>query len=212
MQFDLHDLADQLNGCPQQTEQALRLEQAVYGLDSFDERQLQSVLAEGLGAFYEVVREVHYPSTVGRKLTHRRRCDIVLSPRGRPLRLDRASPTLFDAANQVSADQALWLEVKAAHQFREGGVRHGDYGRQWRSAVVEDLKKMEQDPLIRQAALVLIVFTESDAILQKDLELFETILMQKEVLAGFRQIRSLPILDRMGHRLCSIAIWPTVQR
>ena len=36
--------------------------------------------------------------------------------------------------------------------------------------------------------------------------------MQKEVLAGFRQVRSVPILDRIGHKLCSMALWPTIQR
>jgi hypothetical protein len=212
MLFDLHDLAGQLAASLQQAEQALRVEQAVYGLDSLDERALQSLLAEGLAASYEVAREVHYPSTMGRKLTHRPRCDIVLSPRGRPLRLDSAPPTLFDAPNLSPADQALWLEVKVAHQFGMGGVRHSGYGQQWRSAVVQDLKKMEQDPLIRQAALVLIVFTESQGIVLKDLELFETILIRKELLAGFRQVRSVPTLDRMGHSLCSVAVWPTVQR
>ena len=44
------------------------------------------------------------------------------------------------------------------------------------------------------------------------LDLFETVLIQKEVLAGFRQVRSIPILDRIGHRLCTVALWPTLQR
>jgi hypothetical protein len=109
-------------------------------------------------------------------------------------------------------DEALWLEVKVAYQFREGGVRHGGYGAQWRTRVVEDLQKMEADPLIKSAGLVLIVFNESQQILDKDLELFENVLAMKEVLAGFRHVRSVPILDRIGHRLCSVALWPTVQR
>jgi hypothetical protein len=56
------------------------------------------------------------------------------------------------------------------------------------------------------------VFNESHSILEKDLELFETILAEKEVLAGFRQVRSVEILDRIGHRLCTVALWPTIQR
>ena len=91
-------------------------------------------------------------------------------------------------------------------------MRHGGYGGQWRNAVVEDLRKMESDPLIREAGLALVVFNESLQILEKDLELFETVLAQKEVLAGFRQVRSGPILERMGHRVCTIAVWPTIQR
>lgn len=193
-------------------ERELRLEQAVYGLDVRDERQMQSLLAERLSQHYEVAREVHYPSTVGRKLTHRQRCDMVITPKGHPLRLDYAPATLFDPSNQAGPEEGLWLEVKLAYQFREGGVRHGGYGAQWRSAVVSDLVKMEAEPRIREAGLVLIVFNESSAILEKDLELFEDVLARKEVLAGFRQVRSVEIVDRIGHRLCTVALWPTIQR
>ncbi len=35
---------------------------------------------------------------------------------------------------------------------------------------------------------------------------------RKEVLAGFRHVRSVPIVERIGHRLCTVAVWPTVQR
>jgi hypothetical protein len=210
--WDFSTLADHLGAAVQQAEAEVRLEQAVYGLDAKDELTLQKLLAERLVAHYEVAREVHYPSTVGRKLTHRPRCDLVLSAKGRPLKLDRAEPTLFDPPTLCLPGEALWLEVKVAYQFREGGVRHSGYGAQWRNAVVEDLRKMEAEARIRQAGLVLIVFNESQAILEKDLDLFETILAQKEVLAGFRQIRSVDIWDRIGHRLCTVAVWPTVQR
>jgi hypothetical protein len=71
---------------------------------------------------------------------------------------------------------------------------------------------MEAEPRICEAALVLIVFNESAEILEKDLELFEVVLAQKEVLAGFRLVRSVEILERIGHRLCTIAVWPTIQR
>jgi hypothetical protein len=210
--WDFSTLADQIGAIIARAEEELRLEQAVYGLDARDEMQIQTLLSDGLRAAYEVAREVHYPSSAGKKLTHRRRCDIVLTPLGKPLRLDRAPATLFDAPDLAGADQGLWLEVKVAYQFREGGLRHGGYGTQWRSAVVEDLRKMEAEEKIREAGLLLIVFNESREILEKDLDLFETVLMQKEVLAGFRQVRSVALLDRIGHRLCSAAIWPTLQR
>ncbi len=73
-------------------------------------------------------------------------------------------------------------------------------------------RKMEQEPMIKEAGLLMVIFNEARDILDKDLELFENVLMQKEVLAGFRQVRSVPILDRIGHQLCSIALWPTIQR
>jgi hypothetical protein len=212
VRYDLSTVADHLGEAIQQAERDLQLEQAVYGLDVRDELALQNLLADYLRSHYEVAREVHYPSSAGAKRTHRMRCDIVLAPKGCPLKLDFAPETLFDPTQQCSPSDALWLEVKAAYQFREGGLRHGGYGAQWRSAVVEDLRKMEAEPLIKEAALVLIVFNESEEILAKDLDLFETVLAQKEVLAGFRQVRSIPILERIGHRLCTIALWPTIQR
>jgi hypothetical protein len=210
--WDLFTLTEQVGALLGAAEAELRLEQAVYGLDSRDEKALQTMLAEKLALHYAVAREVHYPSTLGRKLTHRPRCDLVLTPLGRPLRLDWAPATLFDSPHQCEPAAALWLEVKIAYQYRAGGVRHGGYGAQWRQAVVDDLRKMEADPLIREAALLLIVFNESPDVLNKDLELFETMLMRKEVLAGSRHVQTVPILDRINHRLCSAAIWPTIQR
>ena len=210
--WDFSDLTDRLHEIVQAAEEALRLEQAVYGLDTRDERALQTLLANGLARHYEIAREVYYPSSAGRKLTHRQRCDLVLSPRGRPLRLDSSVPTLFDPPDQATPEESLWLEMKIAYQFREGGVRHQGYGGQWRTAVVDDLKKMEAEAHIHHAGLVLVVFNESLAILDKDLELFETVLAQKEVLAGFRKVKNVPILDRIGHQLCTIAVWPTIQR
>jgi hypothetical protein len=210
--WDFSTLADHVGRALQSVEDELRLEQAVYGLDAKDERALQSLLADRLAAQYQIAREVHYPSTRGNKQTHRQRCDLVLSPLGRPLRFDTAPSSLFDPPDMCDPSEALWLEVKVAYQFREGGARHGGYGAQWRGAVVEDLRKMEADPLIHDAGLLLVVFNESASILEKDLELFEDILAQKEVLAGFRQVRSVRILDRIGHQLCTAALWPTIQR
>jgi hypothetical protein len=212
LQWDFYTVAERLRDVITLAEADLRLEQAVYGLDSSEELQLHATLAQGLSRYYEVAREVHYPSSQGNKLTHRQRCDLVLSPKGRPLKLDSAEASLFDAPDQCQAAEALWLEVKAAYQFRQLGVRHTGYGNQWRSAVVNDLKKMEAEPLIHDAGLLLLVFNESNEILDKDLDLFESVLAEKEVLAGFRQVRSVPILDRMGHRLCTVALWPTIQR
>ena len=210
--YDLSTVTDHLSGVIAEAEAALRLEQAVYGLDSRSEVELQRTLAEGLSHFYEVAREVHYPSSKGAKRTHRMRCDLVLTPRGQPLQRDIHEPDLFTPRNGCSPDRALWLEVKVAYQFREGGSRHAGYGQQWRSAVVEDLRKIERETLIREAALVLVVFNESEEVLEKDLELFEDVLARKEVLAGFRHVRRVPITERIGHRLCTVAVWPTIQR
>ena len=219
LKWDFSTVADGLGEALRAAEAELRLEQAVYGLDVKDERELQGLLAGRLGAWWEVAREVHYPSSAGKKLSHRARCDIVLTPKGRPLEPAKLpEQNLFTLASGEAElrycppGEALWLEVKIAYQFREGGVRHKAYGAQWRQQVVADLQKMEAEPLIHEAGLVLIVFNESGAILNKDLELFEDVLAMKEVLAGFRHVRSVPIVDRIGHQLCTAAVWPTIQR
>jgi len=212
LNWDFSTFADGLHRVIERAEAALRLEQAVRGLDSLDERGVQELLAGGLADEFAVAREVHYPSSAGNKLSHRQRCDLVICEKGRPLRLDSRPAGLFDPPDQSQPEEALWLEVKVAYQFREGNVRHAGYGAQWRTAVVDDLRKMEAEPRIHDAGLLLVVFNESLHVLEKDLQLFEDVLVRKEVLAGFRQVRSVPILDRIGHRFCTAAIWPTIQR
>jgi len=212
MHWPLADLADCLQQALTAAEADARLEQAVYGVDSLDELAMHQLLAEKLSASYDVAREVHYPSSVGKKLSHRQRCDLVLTPKGLPLRLDSAPPGLFDPVDVCPPEDALWIEVKIACQFRGGGVPHSGYGAQWRQAVVDDLRKMEAEPRIKQAALLLIVFTESQEIVDKDVGLFEDVLVKREVLAGFRQLRGIPIWDRIGHRICTAVLWPTIQR
>jgi hypothetical protein len=199
MHWDFVNLVDALAGHLADAEKALQDEQAVYGLDSLDELQLHERLAGGLVGKYAVAREVHYPSTFGKKLTHRKRCDLVLAPLGRPLRLDTRPPDLFDPPQMTEPAEALWLEIKCAYQYREGGRRHGGYGAQWRNGVVRDLEKMESEEGIHHAALAMVVFTSSREIFDKDVEQLEDVLAIKGVLAGFRQARSVPIWERMGH-------------
>jgi len=215
--WDLASLADQLVDALSRAEAALMEEQSVSGLDTLDELAIQAILGEGLRQHHEVAREVHYPpstststsasassssssssfpspSRAGQKLTHRRRCDLVLTVAGCPV--------------ERALDEALWLEVKVAAQLSPLGGRHSGYTAQWHS-LVRDVRKMTDAPGIRHAALVLVVFTESESILHKDLDAFETLLVRQQVMAGFRHVRTLGIVDRIGHRCCSVAVWPT---
>lgn len=214
----LTEIADRVGAALRQAEEELVLEQAVHGLDTQPEVALQTVLGDRLGCHFEVTREVHYPSSLGSKRTHRQRCDLVLSPKGMPL-LHPGDPQpqlpLFAAdpapGTTCPLGEAFWLEVKVAYQLRPGGLRHRGYGAQFRQAVVADLRKMAAEPLIHHAGLLLIVFNESASVASKDLELFESLLIHKESLAGFRHERSLRIQDRIGHSLCTAALWPIIQ-
>lgn len=197
LRWNLALLADRLAATLANAEAALAQEQAVRGLDALDERALQCILGEGLCHHHQVVREVHYPSSAGRKFTHRPRCDLVLTPAGTEL--------------ASAPEEALWLEVKVACQLSELGGRHRGYTRRWQ-AVVTDLRKMTDEVAIRESAQVLVVFTETETVLAKDLGSFENLLVREGVLAGFRHVRTVPIIDRIGHRFCSVAIWPTRMR
>jgi hypothetical protein len=176
------ELADILSA----REGELALEQAVRGLDANDERGIQALLAAGLATRHPVIREQFYPSSSG-KLSHRPRCDLYLS-----------------------TDDPLWLEVKVAHQFKEGGARNGRYAQQWRTAITSDLRKLKADPLIEQAAIAMVVFTADAETFERDAATFEQLLIDAELLAGWRASAALPISDRIGHTRCSVAIWPLV--
>lgn len=153
----------------------------MHGLDTMSEVALQTVLQNGLAHFYAVTRAVHYPSSSGAKRSSRQRCDLVLSPLGTPLlpeSNEQLSLHLSDAASaprKYASEASFWLEVKVAYQLRAGGLQHKGYSGQFRQAVVADLRKLTADPLIRHAALLLIVFTESAEIACQDLELFKTL-------------------------------------
>ncbi|HEY3352145.1 MAG TPA: hypothetical protein VGQ83_02770 [Polyangia bacterium] len=205
--WHLPGVADRLADVVAALELDLRVAQAPHGLDAWDERRLQHALAAGLRPAYDVALEAHYPSTAGRKLTHRQRCDLVLTPRGRPLRQE----TTLLPFDLCPPEEALWIELKLAHQRGEGGAAKAGYGTKWRRQLVDDLRKMAAEPCIREAALVLVVFTDTVETVTRDLDTFEALLAEDNVLAGFRHVRNLPIVERIGHRVCTVALWPTVQ-
>ncbi|MCC6797290.1 MAG: hypothetical protein IT366_19390 [Candidatus Hydrogenedentes bacterium] len=177
----------------QKEDAALREEQAVYGLDSWNESRIQSFLAARLGDCYKVSREVHYPSSAGKKLSHRMRCDL------------RIAPISFHGP-------PLWLEIKVAYQFAEGNIRNARYGTQWMHGVARDTRKIETDPLIESAALLFISFNDDPTRASKHLDLLEVVLGDKDVLLGFRHTRQFAVQNRIGHEVCTLALWPTIQR
>ena len=196
-------LADALADALAAHEAALRLEQASHGLDSWDERALQHALAVALAPAYTITREVHYPSSAGRKRSHRPRCDLVISQPGVPLHQGERSPP-----HSCPPEHALWLELKVARQRGEGGVPDPRYAQQWRRHLVADLRKLAAEPRIAAAAIALVAFVEDEPTLWRDLDGFEAITVHAGAVAGFRQVRTLPIIDRLGHRLAAVALWP----
>lgn len=127
-------------------EDALRLEQAVRGIEALGEVELHGLLARGLGATdsgktpaWGVLREVPYPTPPQRRALRRERarCDIVLTARAgdmltdlvvRAQERDTLEGTLFagvlddrgagaSAARAVEPEEAMWIEVKTLGQY-----------------------------------------------------------------------------------------------
>jgi hypothetical protein len=137
--WDLAGILEAIRTAIAEREDALRLEQAPHGLDSWPELAFHPLIAaaarsRGLGVF----AEVPYPPTAPQQATpallrrDRLRCDLVLTPApdlppldaaGEARRLREAQATLFAARARAEAprgsppEECLWLEVKVTGQF-----------------------------------------------------------------------------------------------
>lgn len=204
--WHLPTLLDQVTDALRGRAEALRIEQAVRGIDHLDELALQELLGASLAQHHRVTREAYYPSSVGKR-SRRARCDFVLTPRGRSLDTSDSRADLALEA-RCAPEDALWLELKVAHQLLPPGRRNPRYGTQWRSAIIADLRKMKLDPRIRHAALALVVFTDNSETLTEDVRRFEALLDDERPLFGFRCERSFAIEERIGHTVCGVVVWP----
>lgn len=203
------DLADALAAGLQRAADEVELEQAVRGLDARSELELHPLLHAGLRAGgYGVAAEVRFPRDRGlRRRSEGVRCDMVVTPDGRPLAEPGAQLGLFAAPGAVLLAEAAWLEVKVVAQHREGGPNRGYAGALGRP-VWKDIDKLAADPAIAHAAVVLIVFTEDAAVASHDLDVWVSAASVRGLRLGPREQRALAIGDRLGNRLCTVAVVP----
>jgi hypothetical protein len=209
---------------------ALRLEQAVRGLDAMDEVEFHPLLAAGFeSAGYGVVREHPYPGEPQRRPRHaqRERCDLVLTPsRGTPIRdpvaelrtQDAAAGTLFEPLAQtlsiapgIPPAEALWLEVKLVGQFScAAGIPgpNASYTSELLTLPAADIRKLSRDGSIRHAALLLIHFSEDQAIAEHDLGVFLRRCLERNLPIGTPELERFPVADRIGNRLCTLVLVP----
>ena len=184
-------------------------ERAVRGVDALDELALHPVLATGLAsAGYGVHREVRYPADRRkRKISEGERCDFVLTPDGRPLRVPEAAATLFDCPDAVDLDDAFWLEVKVVAQFTTEGPNR-QYAPQLLSTVGRDVTKLSKDEGILHAGLLLILFVHVQEVADHDLGIWQDRCVARSLPIAAPSIRRLPITDRLGNGLCVAALYP----
>jgi len=190
-------LADALAAGLARAAEAIELEQAVRGLDACGELELHPVLQAALrDAGYGVFPEQRFPrDRTRRKRSAGARCDLVVT-------LDAAKP-LDDAA----LGEALWIEVKVVAQFQRLGPNRG-YARALQTPVWSDVEKLAGDPTIVHGLVLLVLFTADATTADHDLEVWRARAIDRGLHLWPRVQRSLPIGDRIGNRLCTVALFP----
>lgn len=184
-------------------------EQAVRGLDARAELELHPLLRDALrAAGFGVAAEVRFPRDRPRpRRTEGARCDMVLTPGGRPLEDPGAQLGLFAAADAVPLTEAAWIEVKVVAQFREGGPNRA-YAAALQRPVWGDVEKLAADPDIRLAAALLLLFTADVEVATHDLGVWSAGARQRGLPLAPAVRRDVAIGDRLGNRLCTAAVFP----
>jgi hypothetical protein len=203
------DLADALAAGLAGASADVELEQAVRGLDACLELELHPLLRSALRARgYGVAAEVRFPRDRGlRRRTEGVRCDMVVTPDGRPLADPGAQLGLFAAPDAVALADAAWIEVKVVAQHNERGGNRA-YAAAMQRPVWKDIDKLAADPDIRHAAALLILFTADAAVAGHDLDEWSARASLHGLPLRPREQRSLAIGDRLGNRLCTLALVP----
>lgn len=171
----------------------VELEQAVHGLDARSELELHPILHAALReAGYGVAAEQRFPrDRHQRKRSVGARCDLVVTPGG-------ALDDLGDA---------MWIEVKVVAQFHPLGPNRS-YAAALQSPVWKDVEKLASDPAIAHGIVLLVLFTADAVTADHDLEVWRARAVERGLHLWPRVQRTLPIGDRLGNRLCTVALFP----
>jgi hypothetical protein len=183
--------------------------QEVYGFDARDELGLHPILQTALlDDGYGVWPEQRYPGDwAKRKRSEGKRCDLVITPQGKPIRDPQVKQTLFDTAPATDASAAYWLEVKTVAQFENGGPFRR-YSAELMQPVTQDVKKLWNDPIIKHAGLLLILFTADPEIAEHDLKAWHDRCLKRGYPAQPPATRHLKITDRIGNTTATTALFP----
>lgn len=202
-------VADALAAGLARAESDLAAEQAVHGLDVLRELDLHPTLHAALrAAGYGVSPEQRFPrDRVKRRRSEGVRCDLVVTPGGLPLADDAPQLGLFAPARTVALVDALWLEVKTVAQHHPSGPHRG-YAAALQSPVWRDVRKLVGDPQIHHAGVLLVLFSESREVADHDLDVWARGARLRGLPISPREQRDLPIVDRVGNRLCTVALFP----
>ncbi|MCK4872547.1 MAG: hypothetical protein KAS72_07460 [Phycisphaerales bacterium] len=207
--WSIADIADALEAGLVERTKRLDEEQAVLGIDALDEISLHPILHHALrAAGYGIHPEERYPrDRIRRNRSEGERCDIVLTPDERILEVPEAEATLFAPPQPVALDDAFWLEVKVVAQFTDEGA-NARYAAELLEPVRRDVRKLAADTGIRHAGVLLVLHTIDRTVADHDLELWQDRCLERSLPIGPPSLRRIPITDRVGNSLCTLALYP----
>jgi hypothetical protein len=205
-------------------EEALKLEQAVSGLDALAEVRLHESIARALETTgFGVLREVPFPSLTPeqKRDPQRQRCDVVLTPRVGERVKDvirtrkakkKAEALLFACEEEEGAapEECLWIEVKCVGQFT---YTHGvpgpnrAYASELTGAVRRDVVKLASDALIESAAALVVLFSESRTVAEHDLGVAANRALDRGAVIKRVRMEHAAVLDRIGNRVMTAAVF-----
>lgn len=169
------------------------------------------------------------------KDSHRLRCDLVVLPPGAGSladtahelrderdRLASARDTLFEpvAAAEPSTPRdpgtadprdALWIEVKTVGQYTFiDGVPSPNraYASRLVRGLAEDIRKLDADPAIHDAAALLVLFTQDRSIAEHDTTAALHKLLDKDLPVREPITSHVAIGDRIGNTCCTLCLFP----
>jgi hypothetical protein len=210
----------------------LIVEQAVRGIDALSEREIHPLLRESLTvAGYGAFPEIPYPGQPGKRPRHaeRLKCDIVITespampvidPVAELKKIDAAAGTLFapaatamakNARRGVAPEDAFWLEVKSVGQHCYTNAVPGanrTYSSELLGVVPTDVPKLAADVTIRHAGLLLVLFTETDAVAEHDVSVLMHRCLDRGLPVAWPVTERFEIPDMIGNRRCTLSLVP----
>ncbi len=197
------------------------LAQEVRGVDSLDERALQSMLETAfIAAGLHPLREIRLPRRADEPVRSAgSRCDFVLRPMDRPLGHDAEAlsaseepPSLFDDPDApppppaLEPEEVFWLELKTGSACRDAGDA-GDLASLPRRVKI-DLARLAHDEAVHHAAVLVVAFGIDESALVAQAVALDHHAASDGLPTQGVVVRTAPISDRHGNDTALVAVYP----